>query len=209
MSAAVKELEVTARERLGKGGARTLRREGKLPIILYGKNQEPVNLAVSLRDMQKLMQVPGYMTRVLELKAGKKNYRVLPREMQLHPVTDLPEHVDFLAVDKDTRVHVNVAVRFLNQEKSPGIKRGGVLNIVRREIELVAAPDAIPDHLEVDLAGLQIGQSIHISAITLPEGVAPAITDRDFTVATIVGRGGKADAEEDEGAEAAEGAAEE
>lgn len=210
MSSAIREMEATLRERTGKGGARTLRREGMVPAVLYGKNQEPVNLALSLRDMQKWLMHPGYMTRVLELKAGKKTYRALPRDLQLHPVTELPEHADFLAVDKDTRVNVEVAVHFLNKERAPGIKRGGVLNIVRREVELVANPDDIPDHIEVDLAGCQIGDSIHISAITLPEGVVPAITDRDFTVATIVGRGGKSEAEETaaEGEEEGEGEAE-
>lgn len=205
MSTSVTKLNAEARQGTGKGVARALRREGKLPAIMYGAGIEPTKLALSLHDFSQVFKRAGYLSHVVELTIDGKTHRALPRAVQTHPVTDVPEHADFLRISDVGSVTVTVRVLFKNRDKSPGIKRGGTLNIVRRELDLVCRPDVIPEVIEIDLAGRNIGQSIHISHIPLPEGVTPAITDRDFTIATIVGRRGQK--EEDETAGGAEGAA--
>ncbi|MCB1835885.1 MAG: 50S ribosomal protein L25/general stress protein Ctc [Geminicoccaceae bacterium] len=196
------------RDRTGKGGARALRREGWLPAIIYGGKGEPKKVAVSAREVKRELEMnPRFFSSIVELhKDGKNKLRVLPREAQLHPVNDLPLHVDFIRVAKGATITVEIPVHFLNEDTCPGIKRGGVLNIVRREIELVCPIEHIPEGIEVDLGKCDIGDSIHISHVTLPDDVTPTITDRDFTICTVVGRGPAGDEDEDgEGAEEAEG----
>ena len=178
-------LEAEARETVGKGSARALRREGRVPAVIYGDKKEPVSISLPYKELFMKIHGGGFKTTVATIKVGGKSYQVLPKDYQLDPVKDFPVHVDFLRVSKKTVVTVEVPVHFLNDEKSPGIKRGGVLNIVRHAVEVHCPADSIPDALEFDLTGLDIGDSIHISAIELPKGVEPTITDRDFTVATI------------------------
>ena len=182
------ELKAWARGRAGKGGARATRREGRIPGILYGDKQEPETIAVDYRAISQQMHTGHFQSTIFTLDVDGKKTRVIPRGVQLDPIRDFPIHVDFMRVGKDALVTVEVPVRFLNEAASPGLKRGGVLNIVRHDIPVRCPADAIPDHFEVDLTGLEIGDSVHISAIPLPKGVRPTITERDFTVATIVGR---------------------
>jgi large subunit ribosomal protein L25 len=182
------ELKAWARGRSGKGGARAVRREGRVPGILYGDKQDPQSIAVDYRAVHQQLHTGHFQSTIYVLDVEGKKTRVIPRAVQLDPVRDFPIHVDFLRLGKDALVTVDVPVRFLNEAASPGLKRGGVLNIVRHEIPVRCPADAIPDHFEVDLTGLEIGDSVHISAVKLPEGVKPTITERDFTVATIVGR---------------------
>lgn len=182
---ATKALKAELRDRSGKGAARALRREGKLPAVIYGDKKEPVGIALDANEMKKLVFGGGFMTTIFEIEAGKTKERVLPRDFQLDPVKDFLIHIDFLRVSKDSVISVEVPVHFHNEEKSPGIKKGGVLNIVRHAVELYVPADKIPDALDVDLSGSEIGDSIHISAVKLPEGTKPVIQDRDFTIATI------------------------
>ncbi len=175
------------RERTGKGGARALRREGKIPAIIYGGGEEPTKVAVPVKELKReLTMNPRFFASVCELELDGKVFHVLPRDAQLHPVSEAPLHIDFVRAEGGARVTVAVQVRFANEPASPGLKRGGVLNIVRRDVELVCPADAIPGELIVDLTGFDIGESIHISHVNLPEGVSPTITDRDFTLASIV-----------------------
>jgi large subunit ribosomal protein L25 len=182
------ELKAWARARSGKGAARATRREGRIPGILYGDKQEPETIAVDYRAISLQMHTGHFQSTIFTLDVDGKKTRVIPRGVQVDPIRDFPIHVDFMRVGKDALVTVEVPVRFLNEAASPGLKRGGVLNIVRHEIPVRCPADAIPDHFEVDLTGLEIGDSVHISAIALPKGVRPTVTERDFTVATIVGR---------------------
>ncbi|HZP08190.1 50S ribosomal protein L25/general stress protein Ctc [Methyloceanibacter sp.] len=198
------ELKAWGRARSGKGGARATRREGRIPGTLYGDKKEPENIAVDYRAISQQLHTGHFQSTIFTLDVEGKKTRVIPRGVQLDPIRDFPIHVDFMRVGKDALVNVDVPVRFLNEAASPGLKRGGVLNVVRHEIPVRCPADAIPDHFDVDLTGLEIGDSVHISAIALPEGVRPTITERDFTVATIVGRSAE---EPVPGAAAAEAAA--
>ncbi|MFZ2019341.1 MAG: 50S ribosomal protein L25/general stress protein Ctc [Methyloceanibacter sp.] len=182
------ELKAWARGRSGKGGARATRREGRIPGILYGDKREPESIAVDYRAISQQLHTGHFQSTIFTLDVDGTKTRVIPRSVQLDPIRDFPIHVDFMRVGKDALVNVDVPVRFLNEAASPGLKRGGVLNIVRHEIAVRCPADAIPDHFEVDLTGLEIGDSVHISAIALPKGVRPTISERNFTVATIVGR---------------------
>lgn len=174
------------REKAGKGPARAVRRAGKVPAIVYGGGEDHVQVAVGLKELRhQLTTNPRFFSSVVELDLGDLKIRALPREAQLHPVTDNPIHIDFLRAARGAQVTVGVPVRFVNEAQSPGLKAGGVLNIVRREVELVCPADAIPAELVVDLAGLEVNESVHINSITLPEGVRPAIADRDFTIASV------------------------
>ena len=176
-----------SRERTGKGGARALRREGKVPAIIYGGGLEPTKVAVPIKELKReLTTNPRFFASLCELELDGRVLRVLPRDAQLHPVSDSPLHIDFVRAEGGARVTVAVQVRFVNEPASPGLKRGGVLNIVRRDVDLVCPANAIPPELIVDLTGFDIGESIHISHVKLPEGVSPTITDRDFTLASIV-----------------------
>jgi large subunit ribosomal protein L25 len=177
----------TARPRAGKGAARQARREGKVPAVIYGDNQSPLTVVLDYNELWKQVLKGHFTSTVIELKLDGKSHLVIPRDLQLDPVRDQPLHVDFLRIGKDGVIRVNVAVRFVNEGQSPGLKRGGVLNIVRHDIEVYAPYDKIPNYFEVNLEGLEIGRSVHVSSITMPEGVRPVIQNRDFTVATIAG----------------------
>ena len=178
-------LNAETRATRGKGGARALRREGRVPGIVYGSSMEPVPVSLALDDLNAEYGRGGFFSRHYSLALNGETLRVLPREVQTHPVSDVPLHVDFLQLVSGARINVDVAVRFINEEESPGLRRGGVVNVVRHTVELNCSVDAIPESLVIDLEGLEIGDSVHISAITLPEGAVPTITDRDFTVATV------------------------
>jgi len=199
------ELKAEARERVGKGSARELRRNGKIPAVIYGDKQPPLAITVPYKEIFYKIHGGGFMTTVTTIDVDGQKIKVLPKDYQLDPVRDFPMHVDFLRVSKHTEVKVNVPVRFINEEMAPGIKRGGVLNIVRHEVELQCAADAIPDFIEVDLTGLEINDAVHISAVKLPKGTTPVIADRDFTIATVAAPAGL---KSEEGAAAAEGEAE-
>lgn len=207
MMKTVYTFKAEARDRKGKGASRELRRQGRLPAVLYGKGQEPVNFSIEHNAFMQAYLKGNFNNKLVDIQLDGKSFHVLPREIQTHPVTDVPEHVDFLKVDENSRVHVNVPVKVVNADRCVGVKRGGALNIVRHDIELICAPDAIPSVIALDVLELGIGDSLHISAVELPKGVTPAITDRDFTIITVTGRGGKGDAEEAAEGEAAAGEA--
>jgi large subunit ribosomal protein L25 len=173
------------RDTSGTGAARASRRAGYIPGIVYGADNENISISIERDVLGREAHHAGFFSHLYKLKVGGKTLDVLARDLQLHPVTDAIMHVDFLAVKADAMIAVNVAVSFLNEEDCPGLVRGGVLNVVRHEVELMCPANAIPEQIEIDLTGLSIGDSIHISAVSLPEGVTPTIDDRDFTIATI------------------------
>jgi large subunit ribosomal protein L25 len=179
-------LSAEARERAGKGASRALRREGRVPAVIYGNNEEPTTVHLEEKALMKALHTGHFMNSVVMVGVGGKDVRTLPKDVSFHPVTDRPLHVDFLRISEHAKVTVNVPVHFINELAAPGIKRGGVLNVVRHELELVCDAAEIPDEIAVDLTGFEVGDSIHISAVTLPKGVSSAITDRDYTIATIV-----------------------
>ena len=179
----ISTLSARARDRVGKGSARAARREGLVPAVIYGDKKDPFSIAVTLRDLEKLLK-PGFFSHLLDIEVGGEKHRVLPRDLQQHPVTDRALHVDFLRVSATSELTVEVPVEFINDEACPGLRRGGVLNVVRHDVEVYCLADNIPEKITVDLTGLQIGDSVHISAVSLPQGVRPTI-DRDFTIATI------------------------
>ncbi|MGA0972264.1 MAG: 50S ribosomal protein L25/general stress protein Ctc, partial [Candidatus Puniceispirillaceae bacterium] len=197
------------RERVGKGSARAVRRAGRVPAVIYGDKKEPLGITLETREITKIVHQPGIFGRLLDIKVGKDSHTVLTRDIQFHPVSDNILHMDFLRVSGSAKVAVAVAVEFINEDDCPGIKIGGVLNVVRYEVELLCPATTIPEKITVDLSGLKIGDSVHISTIDLPDGVTPTITDRDFTVATIASPGGgvknedEDDAEGDSGGDAA------
>jgi large subunit ribosomal protein L25 len=209
------EIKASARPQGGKGAARAVRREGKVPAIIYGGDEKtPESVALDYYDLLRLIVRGRFLASVIAIDVEGKKMRAIPREVQLDPINEKPIHVDFQRIGSDNRVRIGVPVRFVNEALSPGLKRGGVLNIVRREVEVWAPADNIPDYFEANLEGLEIGRSLHISAIKLPEGVRPTITDRDFTVATIAGAAALKPEDEEavpgavaEGAAPAEGAA--
>jgi len=187
MAQQVNQIKVYARARSGTGGAREVRRQAQVPGVVYGNGEAPQNISLYSNELVNLMQRGRFLSTIIDLDMEGKKTRVIPREVQLDPVNDKLVHVDFQRIGPGARIRVNVPVRFINEGLSPGLKRGGVLNIVRHEIEVTCPADAIPDHFEFNLEGLEIGRSIHISAIKLPDGVNPTILNRDFTVATVAG----------------------
>ena len=188
------------RERVGKGSARAARRAGLVPAVIYGNKKDPVGITMEAREITKIVHQPGIFGRLLEIDVAGTKSTVLTRDIQFHPVSDVVMHLDFLRVSQSATVAVAVPVEFINEDKCPGIKIGGVLNVVRYEVELNCPATAIPEKITIDLDGVKIGDSIHISAIPLPEGVSPTITDRDFTVATLASPGGGVKNEDDEDA---------
>jgi large subunit ribosomal protein L25 len=195
-------LPAEARERAGKGASRALRRDGRVPAVIYGDKKEPLAVHVEEKLLARMLSTGHFMNTIVMIDAGGEPHRTLPKDVQFHPVSSRPIHVDFLRIGEHSQITVAIPVRFDNDEESPGIKRGGVLNIVQHELELVCDAANIPDEIHISLAGLDIGDSIHISQVTLPEGTKAAIDDRDFTVATIVAPSA-VKAEEAEAAEAA------
>lgn len=203
------ELKAEARERVGKGSAREVRRNGKIPAVIYGDKKPPLAIVLSYKEIYYKIHGGGFMTTIATIDVDGDKIQVLPKDYQLDPVRDFPMHVDFLRVGKDTIVTVFVPVHFINEEKSPGIKRGGVLNVVRHEVEFHCPATAIPDSITLDLDGTDIGDSLHISAVKLPAGVTPVISDRDFTIATVAGSSAMKPEAEEESAEATAEAADE
>jgi large subunit ribosomal protein L25 len=200
MAQQINEIKASAQPRSGKGGARAVRRGGRVPGVVYGDQRDVETITLDHRELTILLSRGKFLSTVFELNVDGTKYRVIPREIQLDPVKDLPLHVDFQRVGPGARIRVNVPVRFVNEGLSPGLKRGGVLNVVRHEVEVTCPADAIPEYFEFNLEGLEIGRSIHISATHMPEGVRPTILNRDFTVATVAGH--KIEEEPTPGAEA-------
>ena len=197
-------LAAEAREKGSKGAVRSLRREGRVPAVIYGDKKSPELITVSYKDVTALYKTGTFMSHVLDVEVSGKKERVIPRDVQFEPVRDFIIHVDFLRLGKNATIVVDVPVHFHNHEASPGIKGGGVLNIVRHEIELSCPADGIPEQIDIDLKGYEMGDSIHISAVSLPANVKPTI-ERDFTIATIAAPAAVVSAEQE--AEAAEKAA--
>lgn len=189
MSHSSYELKAEARERVGKGSSRELRRNGLIPAVIYGDKQAPIAISLNSNEVTKRIHAGGFMTTVATIDVNGEKISVLPKDYQLDPVRDFTMHVDFLRVSADSKVTVEVPVHFINEDKS-AIKIGGVLNVVRHEVELHCPANDIPEFITVDLTGAKIGDSLHISHVKLPAGVTPVITDRDFTIATIVAPAG-------------------
>jgi large subunit ribosomal protein L25 len=179
-------LPAETRERAGKGASRALRREGRTPAVIYGGNQDPVAIHVEEKELRRQLGTGHFFNSIVELTVGGETVRTLPKDVAFHPVSERPLHADFLRISANAPVEVLVPVLFINEAKSPGLKKGGVLNIVRHELDLICEADKIPDDIAIDVSGVDIGESIHISSVTLPAGSRSAITDRDFTIATIV-----------------------
>jgi len=201
-------IKAEGRPSKGKSGARAVRREGKVPAVIYGGDVvEQETVALDANELSKTIARGRFLASVFELEVDGRKLKAIPRDVQLDPVRDIPLHVDFQRIGADNQVRLRVPVRFYNDLLSPGLKRGGVLNVVRREIEVWAPADKVPEVFEVNLEGLEIGRSIHISSVQLPDGVSPTIQGRDFTIATIAGSSAKGDSEESAAAPAAAAAA--
>ncbi|WP_375661797.1 50S ribosomal protein L25/general stress protein Ctc [Bartonella sp. OC16QHHD] len=183
-------LKAEKRERVGKGSSRELRRNGLIPAVIYGEKQPPLAITVPYKEIFYKIHGGGFRTTIATIILDKQKIMVLPKDYQLDPVRDFPLHVDFLRISAKSVVEVNIPVHFLNEDTAPGLKKGGVLNIVRHEIECTAPASAIPEAIEIDLSSYSIGDSIHISAVQLPKDVTPIIQDRDFTIATIAAPAG-------------------
>ncbi|MFA5969410.1 MAG: 50S ribosomal protein L25/general stress protein Ctc [Sphingomonas sp.] len=197
-------LAAETREQLGKGASRSLRRTGRVPAVIYGNKQDPAAIHVEEKALYRLLMTGHFMNSVVMLEVGGAQVRTLPKDVAFDPVTDRPVHADFLRISEHATVTVSVPVHFVDEEECAGIKRGGVLNIVRHEIDLVVDAASIPDDVTVSLKGFDVGDSIHISAVTLPAGAKSAIEDRDFTLATIVAPSALKSAEGEAEAEAGE-----
>ncbi len=183
--AEVRTIAASPRQAAGKGSARQARRDGQVPAVIYGNKEEPVLLTLERRVLVKELDNPQFFIQLVDVEIDGTKHRVLPRDVQFHPVSDIPMHVDFLRFDPKRKITANVPVVFEGEEDSPGLKSGGVLNVVRYEVEVFCTADNIPPELVLQLAGLDVGDSMHASAVMLPEGVEFVITDRDFTIATI------------------------
>ena len=181
----IQVLAAQSRDRAGKGIARAARRAGQVPAVIYGNNEDPILITVEDRTLRQRLTNSGFFISLIDIEVDGAKHRVLPRDAQYHPVTDAPLHVDFLRYNPNRKLTIEVPVTFINEEDCPGLREGGVLNIVRHAIEVMCTADAMPEGYEVDLAGLEVGDSIHASALTLTAGVELTITDRDFTIATI------------------------
>jgi large subunit ribosomal protein L25 len=183
------ELSATVREKVGKGAARSVRRQGMTPAVIYGGNEPPVAISLPARELSLKILAGGFYTTLANIDVGGEKIQAIPRDYQLDPVSDKPLHVDFLRVTPDSTITIDVPVQFINETQSPGVKRGGVVNVVRHRISLLCRVDAIPEKIVADLTGLDINDSLHISSVALPEGVRPTIK-RDFTIATIAAPAG-------------------
>ncbi len=204
-------LAAETRDRAGKGASRALRRDGRVPAVIYGANLEPVSIHLEEKYLTKLLSTGHFMNSVFMIDVAGKATRTLPKDVQFHPVSSRPIHVDFLRIGEHSKVTVSVPVRFTDEEESPGITRGGVVNIVRHDLELICDAAEIPDEIVISLKNFDVGDSIHISAVQLPAGVESAITDRDYTIATLVApsalRSEAGDAESDPAGASEDGAA--
>ncbi len=179
-------LPAELRERAGKGASRALRREGRVPAVIYGGKEEPTPIHLEEKEVVRQLMLGHFMNSIVMIDVGGKSVRTLPKDVAFHPISDRPTHIDFLRLAKDAKIEVAIPVVFVNEDASPGLKKGGVLNVVRHELDLVCESDKIPDEIEIDVTGKEVGDSIHISEIKLPAGSESAITDRDFTIATLV-----------------------
>ncbi|UYY78954.1 50S ribosomal protein L25/general stress protein Ctc [Sphingomonas sp. R1] len=194
-------LSAETRDRAGKGASRALRREGRVPAVIYGNKQDPASIHVNERELQKLLNTGHFFNSVIMVNGE----RTLAKDVAFDVVTERPLHVDFLRISEHATVTVEVPIVFVDEDEAPGLKRGGVLNIVRHELELVVDAAEIPDQIEISVKGLEVGDSLHISAVTLPKGATPSITDRDFTIATVVAPSALKSADGEADAESAEG----
>ena len=199
-------ISANQRDRVGKGSARAARRAGMVPAVIYGNKQAALGIELEARVIRKIIHEPGIFSRLLKISVGGEEITVLTRDIQFHPVSDEALHFDFLRVSEKSTISVAIGVEFINDDKCPGLRIGGNLNVVRHEVELNCPANNIPEKIIVDLEGVKVGDSIHISAIELPEGVTPTITDRDFTVATLQSPGGGVKNEDEEDEAAAEDA---
>ena len=190
-------LSADLRERAGKGASRALRNAGRVPAVIYGNNEEPTAIHIEEKMLLKALHTGHFMNSIVMIELGGKQVRTLPKDVAFHPVNDRPLHADFLRIGEHSEVHVNVPVHFIDEDTSPGMKRGAVLNMVRHDLELICDAALIPDDIKISLKGLEIGDSIHISHETLPAGARSAITDRDFTIATLVAPSGLKSSEGD------------
>lgn len=201
------------RERVGKGASRAVRRAGNVPAVIYGDNKEPESIQIPQNEIIRLLNRGGFMSHIYNVQVGKKKTSVLPRDLQVHPVTDMPMHIDFLRLGKGAVVTMELPIKVVGEEEAVGLSRGGVINYTRHEIEVNVPANAIPEFIEVSIAGLDINDAVKISDVKLPKGVEPTITDRDFTICAIVAPSGlksaAADAEGAEEGEVEETAAEE
>ncbi len=183
--AEVETVLASPRDGVGKGSARQTRRDGQVPAVIYGNKEEPILLTLERRLLSRELENPQFFIQLVDIEIGGTKHRVLPRDVQFHPVSDVPMHVDFLRFDPRRKITAAVPVVFDGEDECPGMKRGGMLNIVRHEVEVLCTADDIPQELLLHLAGLDIGDSIHASAVPLPDGVTFVISDRDFTIATV------------------------
>ena len=190
-------LSAELRERAGKGASRDLRNNGRVPAVVYGNKEEPTAIHIEEKMLMKALHTGHFMNSIVMIEVGGKQVRTLPKDVAFHPVTDRPLHADFLRIGEHSEVHVNVPVHFTDEDLSPGMKRGAVLNIVRHELELVCDAALIPDEISISLKGLEVGDAIHIQDVTLPAGARSGVTDRDFTIATLVAPSGLKSAEGD------------
>ena len=179
-------LPAEARERAGKGASRALRREGRVPAVIYGGKEQPTTIHLEEKELVKQLGTGHFMNSIVMVDVAGDKVRTIPKDVAFHPVTDRPTHVDFLRLSKNAKIEVQIPVVFVNEDDSPGLKKGGVLNVVRHDLDLVCEADKIPSEIEIDVTGKEVGDSIHISELTLPEGSESAITDRDYTIATLV-----------------------
>jgi large subunit ribosomal protein L25 len=180
-----KDLVAKARSGVGKGAARALRREGWIPAVIYGDKKDPLPISISYNEAMKSIYAGGFLSHVIDVELDGTKHRVIPRDFQLDVVKDKALHVDFLRVGPNTKLHVQVAVHFVNQEESPGIKKGGVLNIVHHTLDLTCPASSIPEAITIDLTGKEVGDSIHLSDITLPKGTSVRSHEKDMTIATV------------------------
>ena len=193
------DVEAKFRDNVGKGSARSDRKNGLVPAIIYGNKEKSLSITLNAKEWKQLVQKPGIFGQSLNIVLDKEKIFVLPRDIQFHPVSEDTLHVDFLRINEKSTVNVGIIVEFINEDKCSGLKLGGVLNVVRSQIDLMCPATAIPEKIVVDLEGLNVGDSIHISSISLPDRCTPTITDRDFTVATIAApRGGMSETEEED-----------
>ncbi len=201
-------IEASIRNTKTKGEINSLRQKGEVPAIIYGGTEENQKISLSKKQVQYLIDQENFLSKIVSVKIDSKSINVLPRDVNFDPITDDPIHIDFLRIVKGAKVILEIPVKFINNENSPGLKRGGVLNIVRRDVELMCPTENIPTELVVDLDGLEIGTSIKISSINLPENVKPTIQGRDFVIATVAAPTVFKEPEKPAEAEAAEGTGE-
>jgi large subunit ribosomal protein L25 len=196
------KMSVEPRPGVGKGAARAARRAGYVPGVIYGDKKDPVTIQLKGNELLKTLNNGGFYTTIFDIDVAGEHHRVIPKDIQKNKLNGLPEHVDFMRLTKGAKIQVMIPVEFLNEEECPGLKQGGTLNVVRHEVELSVLPDNMPENIQIDLSAFEIGASINISDAAMPEGAEPTITDRDFTIATIIEP--RAAVEEDEDTEAPE-----